>query len=369
MAFHDKQFCELTQLQYDAASKTFWGELYSFPVFLQLIPRRNAMLFRLIADAPFSEDPAVRKEKLEQWQMAHSGISALNYKERCLSCVMSLASKDSEKAAANLLSALTALAADLQWKGCCMACGSPYGYKPYLLDGGGVTVCAGCKEHLEQKMQESLNDHAMIKPNIPGVVLGAVLGAAALFLLTFFVLKLSFLSFLTSYAGVFLTLYLIKKCGRKLTKPAVVFGTALCLGVGLAAPVLDYAGIITDFNKENCVAAMEQIENIDRLRSLSESMSDAEWAAAQDAAGKHFTKAQMDDMYEQAHMILSHQSFITTLQDMPEILQMDVYSEVKVELIKCFLIIGIAIIGSAVIVATPMLKESAGIHSLRELGL
>ena len=52
MALHPKKFTELSGLHFDKAANTYWGTLEGYPVFLTVIPRRDTVVFRLIAKAP-----------------------------------------------------------------------------------------------------------------------------------------------------------------------------------------------------------------------------------------------------------------------------------------------------------------------------
>lgn len=362
MALHSKQFCELTGLQHDKAANTFYGTLQGYPVYLLFLPRKNTVIFRLSAKTPADDNAPALQPLANEWCTTHSGVSAISFKNRCLSAAVSLTPKNTEENLSAVTAALVAFAASQSLIPCCMSCGAESGYRMYLLDDSGVTVCDPCKPYVEQNIQQAADDAAAVRANPVGHIIGAVIGAAVVFFLTFIVLKASYLSVLTSFAGVLLGLYLMRKFGKKLTVPALVFCTVLCLIAGFAAPVLHFSEVIADFNTENAAQAQQVCDAYQSLEELIVSIpADEPLPEELGDIGKY------KEMNEQARCILNHTDSQSCLKDMPELLKMDTYSDLKPELIKCLIITLISILACIVLFSVPMLKADQGVHTLREL--
>lgn len=367
MGMNPKKICELTGLQYDRAARTFWGTMQGgYPVFLTEVPRRDTLIFRLIAKAPDTQPEEQIRHALEQWRMAHAGTGVLEHKNRALTAVLSAAKKDTEEAAASAVASLTALAADLGLRPCCMSCGAEYGFSPYLLDGGGIAVCDGCKSHLESNMAADAEKHAAEKPNMAGVILGAVLGAAIVFLLTFLILKMRYLSILTGYAGIVGGLLLIKKFGKKLTVPAVVLCTVLCLIGGLGASVLHLSAVVAESNQENCASAETVKSSAQELLDMMIDMDQDELDELKEIYGSDVNVKQLRKNMETADLILEHQTTGECLRDLPLFLRNELYgSDLRVELLKCVFIICLSILAGAIVTAPKLIQADSGRHDLK----
>lgn len=217
-------------------------------------------------------------------------------------------------------------------------------------------------------MTELREEKEAVRSNPAGMLLGALLGAAAVFLLTYFVLKLSYLSFLTGYVGIFLGFYLMKQLGKKVTMTGVVICTVLCLAAGLSAPVVQFASEMAEYNQENLETANEICDSYLELKEMLEGFSDEERAILEEYTGESLDLRQYQSHYEEALMVREHQTVSDCLRDFKELLDIEIYSDLKPELIKCILFAVLSILAGAAITAPPLLKESKGIHTLRELG-
>ena len=367
MALHPKKFCELTGLRFDKSANTCWGSLQGYPVFLTIVPRRDTVVFRLTAKAPTEEAAAELQPQANTWSTTHSGVTGLAYRERCLTAAVSLTPKETDENLAATVGALVTFASSQGMIPCCMSCGAEYGYRSYLLDDGGVTVCDSCKPYIEQKMIEAQQEAAEVKANPFGLFLGALIGAAAVFLLTYFVLKLSYLSMLTGYAGVLLGLYLMRKLGKKLTVPAVVFCGVLCLIAGFTAPVLDYSNMIAQTNAENYDKAKQACDGYQELLAMYEDLSGEQLAKLDEMGEDQFDMKKYEKIYEQAKLVTEHTTTASCLKDFPKLLNSDYYKAIKPELIKCILFAVISVIAGILLTAPAMLRADQGKHTLREL--
>ena len=360
MAFKPKKFCELTGLQYDQSASAFWGILQGYPVFLTYIPRRNTIIFRLIAKT--TSDETALQAQFTEWSQLHSGVSGLNHKDRCLSAMISLTPRKSEETLSATTAALISFAVSQALTPCCMSCGAESGFHMYMFDDGGVTVCDSCKPYVERQIREAAEVAAAVRANPIGHFTGAVIGAATVFLLTFFVLKLSYLSILTGFAGVLLGLFLMRKLGKKLTIPAIALCSMLCIIAGIGAPILHFAGTIADFNIENSAQAQQVCDAYNELNDLILMLPSDETLPEELGSMEEYKAANA-----QAQCILSHTDLKSCLSDMPELLKMETYSALKPELIKCLIMTLISIVGCIILTAIPMLRTDQGRHTLREL--
>lgn len=367
MALHPKKLCELTGLQYDKAANTYWGRLQGYPVFLTVVPRRDTVVFRLIAKAHAEEEAAELQSQANTWCTTHSGVTGLAYRDRSLAAAVSLTPKNTDDNLAATVGAIVSFAASQGMIPCCMSCGAEYGYRAYLLDDGGVTVCDSCKPYIEQKLLEAKQEAAEVRANPIGLAAGALIGAAAVFVLTFFVLKLSYLSMLTGYAGVLLGLFLMRKLGKKLTVPAVIVCAVLCLIAGFAAPVLEFANTLASTNAENADSAQKACDSYQELLDMYNGLSEEQLTQLDELGEDTFSMDKYEKIYTQAKMIIDHTTTASCLKDMPQLLSTDYYKSVKPELIKCILFALLSVLAGILLTAPPMLRADQGKHTLREL--
>ena len=239
-----------------------------------------------------------------------------------------------------------------------MFCGSEYSARQYALDSDGAAACDACRPQLETRMTELREEKAAAPSNPLGILLGAVLGGAAVFILTFLVLKLSYLSFLTGYAGLLL---------GKLTIWGAVLCTVLCLAAGLAAPVLHFAQEMSDHNMSQYVTATQISSNYLELEESLSGYTDEEIAALSEMIGETIDMAEYRKSYETAQLVLSHQTMSECLKDFRMLIGSEIFESLKPELVKCILFALLSIIAGAAVTAPAMLRESKGIHTLREL--
>ena len=154
----------------------------------------------------------------------------------------------------------------------------------------------------------------------------------------------------------------MRKLGKKLTTPAVVFCAVLCLIAGICAPLLHFAGTIADFNTENSAQAQQVCDAYDNLEQIVQNASEDE-----ELPEELSDLSQYKDMRDQAQIILSHTDTMSYLKDMPQLLRIDSYSAVKPELIKCLIFTVLSVIACMFISAPSMLRADQGKHTLREL--
>lgn len=371
MGFDTGMFCRLTGLQYDNKEKTFWGNMQGgYPVFVQIIPRRDTMSLRMVAKLPDGKAEADIASALEEWRMAHPGAAALVYRERGLTAIISLAKEEPESKAASVTAELVALAADLGMIPCCMVCGKERDFSQYLLDGTGVTVCDVCRPHVESQMQADTEKHEAEKPNRAGLILGAAAGAVLVFLLTFAVLKLSYLSILTGYAGLIAGLLLMKKLGKKLTRPAVILCAVLCLIAGCGASVLHLSSKMAEANRGNAVQAETIQTSAQELLDAMDSMSPDELAALNEQLGEGFDRNAVEESLRYTKLVIDNQTTGKCFLAFPQFMKFEMFrSGLLPELAKCLLCLLVSVLLGALITAPKLLRAESGEHQLKALKL
>ncbi len=369
MSLHMNQFTAMSGLRYDKQSQTYWGSPSGYPVFVTVQPRRDSVIFRLIGKLRDESNYTAMQGAVTEFTASHTGISGMIYENRCLACAVSLTPRDTESALLMRIEELLQFAMEMGLVPCCMSCGTESGYRSYLLDDGGVTVCDNCKPYVESKMQEALEEKAAVQTNWFGIIIGALAGAVCVFLLSYFILQLSYLSFLTGVAGVLVGFALMKKLGRKVTIPAAILCGVLCLIAGMAAPVFETAKEIHSYNMDNQVAAQRIVTSYEELSDALSDMSEEEIKAVEEYTGESLDLAPMKSKYEDAKTILDHISYDACLKDLGKMIDMDLYNDVKGELIKCILILALSVVIGTLLIAPGVLKADSGIHTLRELTL
>lgn len=372
MAFHINHFAEHTGLQFDKKTQCFWGMMSGYPVFVEYLSRRGSLVFRLYGKlsgeqsdgTDTANDPA---KQLEEWRLAQQGISGLTYRSNSLTCVIAISSRDADLNAVNQVDGLVHLAHLLGLVPCCMSCGAEYGFSQYMLDETGVCLCGSCRSRTLERVGEVAEEHAQVRVNPLGTVLGLAIGVALLIALTYGVLRLGYVSYLTGYVGALVAFVLMKKFGRKLTLPTAIIGVLVTAAAAVFTPFLSFSTDLAEFNTEQAVNAQEYVSGYDKMRTEIEALSDEDLQALA-AEDYNIDLSEMKQQYETCQTILSHQTTGECLRDFSSLLKMDTYSSVKGELIKCILWGVISILIGSALTLPKLLQESAGKHELRALG-
>ena len=360
MSFHAKEFAARTALTYDTPSATFCGIQNGYAVFVRHQARQGTMLFVLYGKADEGRDLSA---ELEQWRFGRTGISALNYAKNCLSCMVSIPAKNALEETVSNFEALMELARTLELVPCCMACGTTFGYSPYLLDGTGVSLCSACRDATQQRIGEVREERQAERSNPAGTVVSIVIGAALVAGLTYLVLRLGYVSYLVGYAGVLVMFLLMQKLGKKITLPAAIIGTVICMVIAFATPVYSFAKDFAAFNTEKAATAQQFCDSYEELDQLSEEEKQA--LSEQEELQLDFT--QIKKQYETCRLMLSHQDTASCFRDMTKLLKTDTFSSAKSQLLKCILGGVLSILIGALLTLPRMLHESSGRHELREI--
>lgn len=368
MALHPIKFAQMSGLQYDKQANLCWGDIQGYPVYVKIVPRRDTVIFRLNAKRADSETESQLQAAIVEWSESHAGVSGFGHQENCLAAAVSITPRDSDSNLAMRVAELVQFAAQHGMIPCCAFCGAEYGFRHYLLDDDGVSACDACRPRLELRMQEIREEKAAVPSSPLGMLLGAVIGAAMVFILTFFVLKLSYLSFLTGYAGLFIGFYAMKQLGKKVTAAGAVICTVLCLAAGLTAPLLHFASLMAEHNMDNLQTANEICEGYEELSVMLAEFTDEEVAELEEIVGESLDLNSYRTRYEQAQLVRSNLTVSDCLKNFKTLLDCEIYSDLKPEIVKCILFAVLSILAGAAITAPPLLRESKGIHTMRELG-
>ena len=363
MSFQPEQTAEQTGLYLDRSKRTLWGSLHGFPVFLQWTRRSGSLRFTLIANAPDQTDPSAY---LIEWQRAHSGISALHYADRTLSCIIALPVRGQTEAVTRSAAELTALAADLHMIPCCMSCGSPTGFSPYLLDRSGVTLCPDCKLILENQIEQAAQNAQKKPVSIPGTALAALLTGVLVLALTWIAATLGALSWLCAYIGMTAGWLMLRKFGKKSTLPGIAAVTVCALAGLLCGTVLASAQQYAAYNARNAEQAAEYIENYEAYAEAAADPANLE-ALSADGTDPIADLEQMRPMYEGCKVITEHTTFSACLRDFPTVIRSRYFTEARGELSRTLLFGLIAVIAAAATGTPVMLAEARGQHTLEAL--
>lgn len=370
MSLHPEKFCLQAGLLYDKKANLCWGSLQGFPVYIKIVPRRDTVIVRLAAKLPETLTQDDLQKEIALWSSAHPGVSGMSYlaQEHTLSAAVSLTPRDTDGNLAARVTEFVSFAANLAMIPCCMFCGSEYGVRDYVLDDNGAAACDSCRPQLEQRIADIREEKAAEPANVFGQLLGAVVGGAAVFLLTYLVLKMSYLSFLTGYAGIMLGFFAIKKWGKKLNIASVVICMVLGLAGGIMASYFHFGEAIAKNNQENYDLANEICSDYAELEELFKDVTDEDYDMLEEITGEHIDMAAYREQYETAVLIRNHQTFSECMTDFKKMMNMELYSDLKPDLVKCIIYAVLSVIVAALTLAPRMLRESSGVHTLRELG-
>ncbi|MBR6420397.1 MAG: hypothetical protein IKS42_08675 [Oscillospiraceae bacterium] len=367
MGFNTKKFAALTGLTFDKSDSLFYGLYATYPVTAQYNARRSLLICRVTGKDPLGRSASEIQADLDNFRMARTGIVQLSYQNRELAAAVAIPSRQSNEGAAEMLRALTELAAHLGLEPCCEGCGADYGWDFYALDGQGVVICDDCRSYTERNMADIREEKSQERANVPGLILGILIGAVTVFLATYIVLRMGFVSYLTGYLGMFVGFVCMKKFGKKITIPSAIVAVLCGLAVAAVTPMIEFSGEIADINQENYSTFAQFNMTYAELKETSADLTAEERQEAEKILGTSF--AELESRHVQYTEAMEHTTTGSVIKDFPKLLKNDLYSGVKSELIKCILWGVLSIIIGSAVTLPAMLRESGGIHKLRRLGI
>ena len=364
MGFDKQYFAAESGLTYDKASHCFWGTVSRYPIFVQRIPRSDNFTIRLNAKQ-FSEENL--KPVMQQWQSDHLGVHGLYFKDRTLICNVSKAAKEPEKKLLSLLADLTAFAAEHKLIPCCMCCGKESGFSHMLLDHSGVALCEPCVPHVEKQLADAAEKQKQKKPHYFGIVFSIVLCSVLTVLLCSIILRYSTMTVLTGAAAIFASIVLMRKLGKKLTLPSVIV-CCICIMLSLtAAALLDTADTVTDLHVSHVEDMQDYCTTYEQYYDTFVQLTDADKSnpAFQPEDGMEA----VTENYESFSLMLQCQTVPDTLRHLPELMRLPQYagSNIRKNLIRSIIVGLLSVLLTAAVIVPRMLREDAGVHTLRKL--
>ncbi|MDD5946877.1 MAG: hypothetical protein PUC41_03650 [Oscillospiraceae bacterium] len=341
MGFKPEAFCEATELHYEKSNSLFWGNYNGYPICLEYNSQRSFFTFFLCASVSDSEGFAAM---LKEWERSQSGISQCRYERNLLQSVIVIPGRNSQEKALASLDALTALAHEHSMVPCCATCGNTSYYAPHMVNESLVLqLCDSCAAKTEESFSQSRAEENAVKINWVGIILGILLGAAALFALTWLLSELGVLHFLSGYIGMVIALFAMKKFGRKVTVPTAILATVICLAVAFITPRFTMAKDLAEFVRDDYAADMradgysitELNEYVMTIDQSLETMTDAEISEIFDCTRASLQKDR-NTLYEAMVLMKDYTTTKQCFVHLDDLCEMEIMQDVDVkgELLK-----------------------------------
>ena len=363
MGFNNQKFAAATGLFFDKANQIFHGEISGYPVYCKMITgRMQSMTVRLHGKA---EEPDVVASALEAWRMGQTGVTQITYRNNEMITVLGIPARSTVDTLANIVFEMVRMAQHYYLRPCCMSCGREDMYSHYVLDGEGCTLCESCRMSTQENMEHIAMEKSSEPVNLLGTMLGLVIGAAVLFGVTFLILKMGYVTYLTGYLGALVTLLLMKKFGGRLTYPTAAIAVVVCLLVAAFTPPLEIAGDIAAFNQENRVKAQEFM---DAYKNYKDVMAQATSEEAEEvSAALGVSNKELEQRNKEYRVLLDNQTTWECFRNLTKLTDYDMYEDVKGEIVKCMLWGVLSILIGCGVTLPAMLRESYGKHKLVRL--
>ncbi len=256
MALKPQAFSEATELHYEKSNSLFWGNYNGYPISLAFDSQRSTFTFFLCVSVNDAEAFAA---ELKEWERTQSGISQCKYERKLFQGVIVIPSLHSQEKAIASLDALTMLAHQHGMVPCCATCGNTSYYAPHMINENLVLqLCDSCAANVEESFGQSRAEEDAVKVNWGGIALGILLGAAVLFGFTWLLSEFGVMHFLSGFVGMTVALVAMKKFGRKITVPAAIIATVVCLAVAVITPRFTMAKDIAEFVREDYTPDMQE---------------------------------------------------------------------------------------------------------------
>ncbi|MCQ2417871.1 MAG: hypothetical protein MJ071_08710 [Oscillospiraceae bacterium] len=325
------------------------------------------MLFRLIADITDARLSTEIQQAIEPWLLAHSGITGLQYADRCLSCLISIPPKKADEQTAERITELISFASDFRMAGCCQSCGTDRDYSFYLLDDAGVTICPQCESTLQQKIEEIAEKKQQYPVSWSGTVMAGLVGAALLFVLIYLLLAANLIVYPVTYVCVLAALLLCKKWGKKLHYVSLSIIGGLCLISCVLATFFSTAHEMALNNQENCTNAQALCSGVEELREMYSNFTEEELAEFDEDGEFIISASELDEKYQLGMLIQETQTTKDCILRFNELMRQEIFRDYRNEYRRRLILNIIAVFVSLSISAPAMLRQSNGRHTLRRI--
>lgn len=363
MGFHTQRFAESTGLCYDKKECVFWGEYFGYPISLCWNAQRNYLIFTFCVDQPegVDMDAAIR-----EWQLQHAGFTNCQYQNNMLRGVFVIRGRKPNEATIDNLQLLIEFLQQKRVSPCCAECGTTTGHYQYLLNGTALSFCSGCADRVDQAYAANQEEQTNRKAKPIGVALGALIGAAVLFIVTYILYELGYIAYISGAAGVFTALFCAKKFGGKITLAGGLFTVALCLLVAFLTPCFCVA---KDFSEHLQSLDMNSAEIREMGVDLKEALDTLTSEEIESYIG--CTRAELQQTYdealEMADLMDDHPDTWACFVDLAALMKTEMFSPAKGELIKNILWGVLSVIIAACCTLPGIIRSDNGKYRFRQL--
>lgn len=374
MALKPTAFSEATGLQYAKNNSLFWGSYNNYPICIEYSNKRNFFHFSLCATVNDAEGFATM---LKEWERTQNGISQCQYKQNLFQAIIVIPSKDSQEKAIGSLNILTQLAREYGMIPCCISCGDTNHYAPHMINESLILqLCDSCAAKTEETFSQNRAAEDAVKVNYFGVALGILLGAVVLFALTWLLSELGEMHFLSGYLGMMVALFAMKKFGRKVTVPAAVLATMVCVAVAVITPRFTMAKDLAEFVREDYTADMrdgghsitELNEYIMIIDQSLETMSDED-INEQYGCTRASLQEDRNTLYEAMVLMKDYTTTKHCFVHLEELCEMKIWTDadIKGELLKQILWGVLSVIVGACFIIADVIHSSKARYRLRRM--
>lgn len=374
MAFKPAAFSEATTLQYEKNNSLFWGNYNGYPICLRYHIQRNFLIFSLCASVNDAEGFAAM---LKEWERTQNGISQCQYKQNLFQAIIVIPGKDSQEKAISSLDILTQLAHEYAMIPCCISCGDTNHYAPRMINESQILqLCDSCAAKTEETFSQNRTAENAIKVNYFGIILGILLGAVALFALTWLLSELGVMHILSGYLGMMVALFAMKKFGHKVTVPAAVLATMICITVAVITPRFTMAKDLAEFVREDYTADMlagghsitELNEYIMIIDQSLETMSDED-INTQYGCTRASLQEDRNTLYEAMVLMKDYTTTKQCFMHLEELCEMEILSDadIQAELIKEILWGVLSVIVGACFIIADMIRSDKVRYRIRSM--
>lgn len=374
MAFKPAAFGEATTLQYEKKNSLFWGNYNGYPICLEYHVQRSFFTFSLCASVKDAEGFSTM---LKEWERTQNGISQCQYKQNLFQAIIVIPGKDSQEKAIHSLNILTQLAHEYAMIPCCISCGDTNRYAPHMIKESQILqLCDPCAAKTEEAFFQNRAAENAIKVNYFGIALGILLGAVALFAITWLLSELGVLHFLSGFLGMTIALLTMKKFGRKVTVPAALLATMVCTAVAVITPRFTMAKDLAAFVREDFTADMsdsghsitELNEYIMIIDQSLETMSDED-INAQYGCTKASLQEDRNTLYEAMVLMKDYTTTKHCFVHLEELCEMEILADadIKAELIKEILWGVLSVIAGACCIIADMIRSGKVRYRIRRM--
>lgn len=392
-SINQKQFIERTGMMYHAKSLTYYGTFGQYECFLQAPANQQYAVFTIGAAPQNGWDPSdPQTETAKALLNQNLGNLVVQYPElnacalvgsKVVATIKMGTSGKAMDAMLQVMTAITETLRQMQLVNCCTECGSVQDpHRMYSINGNNANCCDRCFTQIngaldqhQQEMQEKVENKGL------GIV-GAIGGTIAVFLLTFGLLKLGYIAYITGYLGLLCGLVLYKKLAGKLSIIGAAICIVLCLVGSCFANFYYVGGVIADYNEDFCADNPTMLETIASEREAVASLTDesinelsgGEYATADEylafvTNGEYSTIAQysqfLDESEDEYKLCQEDQTAFKAMKEIPDCL--DDNAEATGEIVKNLLWGIISIIVGAAVTVPVMLRESKGKYTIEPL--